>query len=311
MIRKLITHDGRFHADEVLSSVVLRGLYPHAEIIRTRDAGIITPGFSKIVYDVGGLHDPEQMIFDHHQPGALQREDGITYSSFGLVWGHFGRAWLSKVAKINAIDVEDVWTGVDRGLVRSVDAADNGVSLKNAGGPLDITLLIESFAPPFDAPDPDISIDTAFFEVLDVMSTVFSRHVNNVSARVRATRIVSEILETREPGPVLELPYGMPWAGAVRRAAAEDILFVVAPRRDAWEISTVRTGPSGFENRMDFPEAWAGLSGEALVETSGVPGLRFAHAKRFFAVADTRKAALEAISEAIRISYEVSPATNP
>ena len=43
-ITHLVTHSGGFHADELLSSVILTRLHPEAEILRTRDAAWITPG---------------------------------------------------------------------------------------------------------------------------------------------------------------------------------------------------------------------------------------------------------------------------
>jgi hypothetical protein len=42
-IAHLVTHSGGFHADELLSSVVLTRLFPQARITRTRDAAWTTP----------------------------------------------------------------------------------------------------------------------------------------------------------------------------------------------------------------------------------------------------------------------------
>lgn len=36
-ITHLVTHSGRFHADELLSSVVLTRLFPQVELLRSRD----------------------------------------------------------------------------------------------------------------------------------------------------------------------------------------------------------------------------------------------------------------------------------
>ena len=37
-ITHLVTHSGGFHADELLSSVILTRLYPEATLLRSRDA---------------------------------------------------------------------------------------------------------------------------------------------------------------------------------------------------------------------------------------------------------------------------------
>ena len=88
----LVTHSGGFHADELLSSVVLTRLFPQARLVRSRAAEWITPATDRIIYDVGGAYDPEAGIFDHHQRGAPLRDDGQPFSSFGLIWKHFGIA---------------------------------------------------------------------------------------------------------------------------------------------------------------------------------------------------------------------------
>ena len=63
----LVTHSGGFHADELLSSVILTRLFPEAQLIRTRDEAMITPSPDRIIYDVGRDYDASAQIFDHHQ----------------------------------------------------------------------------------------------------------------------------------------------------------------------------------------------------------------------------------------------------
>ena len=66
-ITHLITHSGGFHADELLSSVVLSHLFPQAKLLRTRDVQWLKPSPEKIIYDVGGEFNAQDQIFDHHQ----------------------------------------------------------------------------------------------------------------------------------------------------------------------------------------------------------------------------------------------------
>ena len=42
-ITHLVTHSGGFHADELLSSVVLTRLFPKAKLLRSRDRQWVTP----------------------------------------------------------------------------------------------------------------------------------------------------------------------------------------------------------------------------------------------------------------------------
>jgi hypothetical protein len=90
-IAHLVTHSGGFHADELMSSVILTRLFPQARILRTRDEVWITPAPDRVIYDVGRDHNLERLIFNHHQKNPPQRDHGQPYSSFGLIWRHFGR----------------------------------------------------------------------------------------------------------------------------------------------------------------------------------------------------------------------------
>ena len=134
-IEHLVTHSGGFHADEVFSSVILTRLYPSAKLVRSRAPQWITPGLDRVIYDVGGAYDAAVGIFDHHQRGAPLRADGQPYSSFGLIWHHFGRAYLEACA-VPAEDVEALHASFDASFVVPVDLVDNGVVSLSEAGPL-------------------------------------------------------------------------------------------------------------------------------------------------------------------------------
>ena len=90
----LVTHNGSFQSDDIFAAAAISILLEKAgepyEIIRTRDPEIIKTG--DYVFDVGGIHDEATNRFDHHQiGGAGKRENGLEYSSFGLVWKKFGK----------------------------------------------------------------------------------------------------------------------------------------------------------------------------------------------------------------------------
>src|SRR3989344_2504806 len=99
LTKKLITHNGSFHTDDIFAAATLSVLLERKgetyEIIRTRDEEIIKTG--DYVFDVGGIYDKEKNRFDHHQVGgAGKSESGIEYSSFGLVWEKFGEEFCNS-----------------------------------------------------------------------------------------------------------------------------------------------------------------------------------------------------------------------
>ncbi|WP_350636582.1 MYG1 family protein, partial [Pseudoalteromonas sp. GW168-MNA-CIBAN-0100] len=82
----------------------LKYIYPSFKLIRTRDMKLISK--ADVVIDVGGEHNPETGRFDHHQRGgAGARENGIPFSSFGLIWQKYGLEICQGSQEIaNAID---------------------------------------------------------------------------------------------------------------------------------------------------------------------------------------------------------------
>ena len=163
----LVTHSGGFHADELLSSVILTRLFPAARLVRSRAPEWITPASDRIIYDVGGAYDPVMRIFDHHQRGAPLREDGQPFSSFGLVWREFGRDYLSACG-VPASDVDALHASFDLDFVLPVDLMDNGaVSPSTAGvlSKLTLPVLLETLKPVFDDKGPEAD-DRAFQDAL-------------------------------------------------------------------------------------------------------------------------------------------------
>lgn len=289
----LVTHSGGFHADELLSSVILTRLFPQAQIVRSRAPEWITAGIDRIIYDVGGAYDAAAGIFDHHQRGAPLRDDGQPYSSFGLIWKHYGRDYLTA-SDVPEAHVEAVHASFDRSFVLPVDLVDNGALSPSVAGPLaGLTLpaLLETLKPVFDETDPGAD-DCAFHAALAIARSFVEASVGRSAAKLRAEAVVHQaIVETGE-GRVLELPMGMPFRPAIVKAGADHLLFVVHPRDKDWCLTGIRRADEGFELRADLPAAWAGLTNGDLEAACGIKGATFCHNGRFIAAAKTREAAL-------------------
>lgn len=295
----LITHSGGFHADELLSSAVLTRLFPAAKIVRSRAPEWITPAPDRIIYDVGGAYDAEARIFDHHQRGAPQREDGQPYSSFGLVWKHFGRDYIASL-DVPAEHVDAVHESVDQGFVLPIDLIDNGAA--SPSGPLaglSLSSLLETLKPDFDDRSPGAD-ERAFDAALAIARSFVEAGVARAAAKLRAEAVVTKAIVGAGQSHVLELPMGMPFRSAILKAGADHLLFVVHPREKDWIVTGIRRADDGFELRADLPSPWAGLTNEDLEAASGIPGATFCHNGRFIAAAKTRDAALALADIAVR-----------
>lgn len=300
-ITSLVTHSGGFHADELLSSVVLTHLFPKAELIRTRDRSSLVPAADKIIYDVGGMFSAEEQIFDHHQRPNPLREDGQPFSSFGLIWAHYGRAYLAAL-DVPADEIEAIHTTFDTKFVLPIDLLDNGAMDPSVAGPLSILTLpalLGSLKPVFDDPSPTAD-DDAFMAALPLARCFIEAAINNLAAKARAQNLVLASIAQAGASPILELPMGMPYRSALDKAGADHILFVVNPRGGDWTLNGIKLSNDTFEQRADLPATWAGLTDQALEEASGVKGAKFCHNARFIAVANSREAILEMAQLAVK-----------
>lgn len=289
---RVATHSGSFHADEVFALAVLRMARGPLEIVRTRSPEKLAACAMRV--DVGRRYDPDSGDFDHHQGDVGERENGVRFASFGLVWKSFGEELGGS---------PEVAASVDARVVAPIDAGDNGQELyeplMEGVVPYAVSGVIAAMNPPWDAEDGANAERAAFDEAVDLAERIIRRELEASQGRARAADLVRAAL-ARSPDPaVLELDRGMPWRGVVL-AEAPDVLFVVSPRtRGDWSLQAVPAGDHGFANRRSLPEGWAGLEGAPLQEVTGVPDAVFCHVARVRAVAGSRAGVLELARQAV------------
>jgi len=92
---KILTHNGRFHADDVIACELLSLLEDgNVEISRSRNLDDLDQ--YKWIVDVGKQYIPEHGRFDHHQEECTETWPGtsILLSSSGMVFLHLWREIL-------------------------------------------------------------------------------------------------------------------------------------------------------------------------------------------------------------------------
>ncbi|MBL7004113.1 MAG: MYG1 family protein [Gammaproteobacteria bacterium] len=270
----VVTHNGNFHADDVFSIAALKHVFPTFKLIRTRDYETIVN--ADIVVDVGGEYDPEKGRFDHHQRGgAGERENGIPYSSFGLIWQKYGVAICG--------DNEDIAKSVDKGLVSTIDALDCGY-VEGVYDGITLSQTISMFNPTWQE---DAHFDDCFNEAVTFASRVLTRFVASANGGISAKVIVAEAIESAEDPRVIVLEKYTPWKRTVN-ALAEEALYVVYPAQTGqWRIQTVPVEVGSFENKKSLPQEWAGLSNAELQQVTGIEDAMFCHNGLFIAGAES------------------------
>ncbi|MCW2986229.1 MAG: hypothetical protein JWR63_3799, partial [Conexibacter sp.] len=284
---RVATHPGNFHADDVFAIAALRlaaaadGAEPVA-VVRTRDEALQAAADARV--DVGGRDDPATGDFDHHQKGgAGERPNGIRYASFGLVWRHVGAGVAGSAEAAAAIDER---------LVQGVDANDTGQtiaeSLVGDIRPMSVSGVIAALNPSWDEELTPEQEDARFDEAVALAAGILERQVAGAAAFQRARRLVVDAIGRAEDPRIIELDRNMPWRETVVSGAPEALL-VMYPKSDGWGLQAVPVAAGSFDNRLDLPADWAGLSGAELAAATGVDDAIFAHAARFYASAGSRE----------------------
>jgi uncharacterized UPF0160 family protein len=291
------THSGDFHADDVFACAVLllwaEKYNNRLKIIRTRDEHIIKK--ADIAVDVGGIYNPDENKFDHHQKnGAGKRENGIPYASFGLIWKKYGEIVCgdNKIAEI-----------IEKKTVLPIDARDNGINItvSNERGINDymIKYVIENFNTTWQE-DKRLQ-DEQFKKALYFAKEILLREIAWTKAFVRGEEETVKVIKEQNEPAILILENKIEWHEAVSKN--KKIKLVVYPRADiGWSVQVARDDLEDYDsNRIEFPQNWLGLRDENLIQSSGIKDAIFCSSGGWIAAAQTKEGAIEMAEKALQI----------
>ena len=284
-----ITHSGIFHADEVMATVLLSKILPEVKVCRTFKVPEDVAE-DVIVYDIGGG------VFDHHQRGFSEaRENGIKFSSFGLLWRKFGMQLLSDNQ-----NAELVFELFDKTFVTGIDAVDNGqVERTDVVQVMTVSGVISSFNPNWDE---KANADESFLKAVAFAELIFDNALASAISKAKAKTGVESAIEKSANG-IMILDEFMPWQDYIFNSTnekANDILYVVFPsKRGGYNVNAVPDAPGSFGQRKSLPADWAGLRGAEFAEASGVATANFCHPAKFICGADTFDDALALAKKAV------------
>ena len=267
-----VTHSGTMHADEVFATAFLDLYLGDVRVFRTNKVdGDIS---EKIVYDIG------RGKFDHHQLDAEKRDNGITYSSIGLLWREYGRDFLKKYDYSN---IEEVFNGIDKDLIEGIDADDNGFfpKIESNYKVKHLPNIIKIFNPSFDSGETE---SEQFIKAVNLAKMIFEEEVVYINGKVISDKKVTEMINNSDISKgYLYLDEYFPYEDAIlNHPEGDKILFVAFPsNRGGYAIKTVSKSADDKTARKLFPEEWAGLQDSELENVSKIPGLRFCHTGRF------------------------------
>ncbi|KAF7664598.1 hypothetical protein LDENG_00169410 [Lucifuga dentata] len=287
--KKIGTHNGTFHCDEVLACFFLRQLprYKDAEIIRTRDPAELAK--CDIVVDVGGEFDPKRHRYDHHQRTFAENFHSLCpekpwvtkLSSAGLIYLHFGRQLLAQLTQLQEDDrqLEVLYDKLYENFVEEVDAVDNGISQCDGDARYTVSTMLSSrvgfLNPRWNSKNQDT--EEGFRKAMAMVGEEFLDRLDYYrSSWLPARVIVEEAVQNRHKVD----PSG-------------EVVMFSQDQNGQWRVQCVPAGLNTFQNRLSLPEEWRGIRDKALSELIGIMGCIFVHAGGFIGGNQTQEGALE------------------
>lgn len=289
---KIATHNSHFHLDDVFAVAALSlHIKQPLEIIRTRDISTIKS--ADYAVDVGTEYDERKNRFDHHQKGGAGiRTNGIPYASFGLVWKKYGNSICGS---------EDVARIIEKKIVESVDAEDNGIGIMSPIideiYPYSYWNVISSLNPTWK--EKNKNLNELFSKAVELSREILLREIERAHHFVEGRNFVEQAYDSAEDKRLIVLNDEYSWSDILINRA--EPLFVVGPNFEEkqWRVLAVRTDVHSFENRKDLPKNWGGRQGEELALETGVPDATFCHRNLFIAAARSKEGAIKLAKIAI------------
>ena len=292
-----VTHDGTFHSDDLFATATLYILNNgNIKIIRSRDKKIMEIG--DYVYDVGGESDSSRNLFDHHQKGGGgQRENGIPYASFGLVWKTYGEQICGS---------REVADKIDQKLAEQIDAIDNGIDFVKPiykdsiiCGP---DLVFLNNKPTWK--EDNKNIDKIFEKQVVRAAEFLSREIEVTKADMEAVNIMMDSYNNSQDKRIIILNNNFPrYLYQSTLSKLSEPLYVVMPSGHSkmWKVEAISISPETMESRKLFPESWRGFfNGDPkLKEITGVADADFCHQSGFLIIALSYEGAIELAQKAL------------
>ncbi|HIT38007.1 MAG TPA: MYG1 family protein [Candidatus Onthousia faecipullorum] len=284
-----ITHNGTMHADEVFATAFLSIYFKNFKVARVSEVPEDLSS-NTIIYDIG------KGKFDHHQTDARVRENGIKYSSFGLLFEEYGLDYLKKLKLKNT---KAIYNYLIKDFIEGIDAIDNGVfpEIKANYKVKTVSDIIKIFNPSYKSNDNE---DEQFIKVVSLAELILTEELKNVIGKVNASSKVKKLLN-KTKSSILILDEYLPYEETVLTSlSGKKIKFVIYPsNRGGYGIKTVPVSTTDKTSRVYFPKAWGGLTNSDLEQVTGIKGSLFCHTNRFLMTSCNLDTAIKLAEKAI------------
>jgi uncharacterized UPF0160 family protein len=321
-MRKIVTHDGVFHTDEVMATAMLKICYNINEVIRTRDESIISKyknDKDTFVLDVGGEYNNDFENYDHHQRSftLTHPKTKILFSTAGLIWRDYGYALIISILPKSAdYDEKFIYNKMYEDIISVIDAHDNGnfeardrilSTNKNA---INIASIVSMFNPAWEDNDDTTTEaykqkeDKAFEEAVNVCMAIIKKYIQREYGELQAEEYMkAQLAKTSVDDEIFIMDKFAPWKKALveeNKVLGENgYKFKVAiypNKTNTQYIAEAVKGRDGVD-RFLFPKNLRGLPKETLIAMTGCKSIEFVHRTGFLAVFNDKQELIDFVTK--------------
>lgn len=170
--------------------------------------------------------------FDHHQKNRNgQRENGIYYSSIGLLWKKFGKEYLENL-KVKNID--KTFEYIDNELIQYIDATDNMQTeyLENKISPDFIKLCNPEW-------NENTTEEKAFIHALKLADKFWQIYIKHAIAEVEAIEIILDKIKKSKDCYII-FDKEMPYKKATKFLSNNKVKYIIfKSRRKCYDIRII------------------------------------------------------------------------
>lgn len=215
-VKKIVIHGGQFHADDVLCVALVKNfINPLVEIQRVFKVTEDMVSSETIVCDIGGVLDPEKLMFDHHQlDGQTSEETAVCAAE--LLWN-----FISKELKLSS-----EFRGISE-LCREISLHDCGIKFS------ELSKVVKDFNPLWNEKD---TANETFRVAVSFMSRIIERKIDEQLSKDKARDLF-------EQAPVINgvkvFDTFIPWQDY---AMEQGINYAIFPGREegSYNLSCIR-----------------------------------------------------------------------
>ncbi len=267
-MKRMIVHNGKFHADDVMACALVRRVFPEVVIERVSEVTEeMRQDPAAIIADIG------RGKFDHHQEDAVRRPCPLDNkyvktavpvefkaAACGLIFDEYRDRIFKTSYAANRFF---------RNYIRPIEIQDN-VGKGRTQNPLSMAVIAFNVI----TQDEEKQMQ-AFMRAEHILEEIIDAEVTAEARELELEKTVRKHAESAEDG-ILILPTYMPWRKAVKGLG---IRYVVMPSRNEYVLQTAG---------RSLPKSWL---------EKKPAGCTFVHQGRFLSAFESEEAAIRAAKE--------------